>query len=158
MPSFTDGEGRNWTFAVTVLSVKRVKEQTGVDLLTLMDPGSDAFETLATDVVGLCDVMVAFLTDQLKAEGVSTEEFLRSLDSEEIVRSATRACMNAILSFSRKPKAKMMKAAFGKVWDATEKRERLQIKQAQALVQSPEFDRLVDETAESVIPGRPSSG
>ncbi len=158
MHAFTDGESRKWTFDVNVLTVTRVKKQTGVDLLTLMDPGSSAFETLATDVVSLCEVMVALLEDKLREADVDDEEFLRALDNEDIVRNATRACMEAILSFSRKPKATLMKTAFGKVWDATEKRERMQLEHAQELVASEQFDQLVEQTAESVIPGRPSSG
>ena len=158
MHSFTDGENRKWTFEVNVLTVTRVKQQTGVDLLTLMDPGSDSFETLATDVVALCEVMVALLEDKLHEADVGTENFLRALDNEDIVRNATRACMEAILSFSRKPKATLMKKAFGKVWDATEKRERMQLEHALELVESEQFDRLVEQTAESVIPGKSSSG
>ncbi len=157
MSSFTDGADRKWTFQVNVLSVKRVKEQTGVDLLTLMNPEGDAFEKLATDIVGLCDVMVAFLADQLQEHDVTPDEFLRAIDNEDIVRNATRACMKAILSFSQTPKAKLMKTAFGKVWTATANRERQQLKHALELVESPEFDRLVDETANSVISGKASS-
>ena len=157
MHAFTDGKNRKWTFEVNVLAVKRVKDQTGVDLLTLMDPESDAFEKLATDVVGLSEVMVAILADQLDNAEITEEEFLRALNNELIIRSATRACMDAILSFSRKPKAKLMKKAFGKVWDATERRERIQLEHAQELVASDEFDQLVEQTAESVIPGRSSS-
>ena len=58
---------------------------------------------------------------------------------------------------SRKPKATLMKKAFGKVWDATEKRERMQLEHALELVESEQFDRLVEQTAESVIPGKSSS-
>jgi len=157
MSSFTDGVGRRWTFEVNVLAVKRVKDQTGVDLLALMDPEGDAFEKLATDVVSLCEVMVALLADQIDAQGLNEEEFLRGLNNEAIVRTATRCCMEAILSFSQTPKATLMTTAFGKVWDATEKRERMQLAHAQELVESDEFDQLVAQTAESVIPGKRSS-
>lgn len=157
MSRFTDGAGREWTFQVTVLTVKRVRDQAGIDLLELMEPGSAAFEKLADDVVGLCEVMLAFLDDQFEEAGLTHEDFLRSLDSEDVVREATRACLEAILSFSRKPKAKLMKTAFGKVWEATEKRERVQLKQARELIESPQFDQMVQSVAESVLPGRPSS-
>lgn len=157
MHTFHDGQQRQWTFAVNVLAVKRVRDQTGFDLLVLMDPGNAMFEKLATDVVSLCEVMIALLSDQLKAAGVTAEEFLQALDNEEIVRTATRACLEAILSFSRKPKALLMKQAFGKVWEATERREETQLRQAQELVDSPQFDQLVDQTAQSVIPGKSSS-
>lgn len=157
MHAFTDGKNRKWTFEVNVLAVKRVKDQTGVDLLTLMDPESDAFEKLATDVVALSEVMTAILADQLDNAEITKEEFLRALNNELIIRSATRACMDAILSFSQTPKAEVMTTAFGKVWEATEKRERMQLEHAQKLVASEEFDRVIAQTAESVIPGRPSS-
>ena len=117
--------------------------------------GPDGTQTPVDEVV-LFDVMVSLLQDQLRDQGVSEEDFGHALD-EEACSNATRALMNAILSFSPKSKAKLLKKAFGKVWKATIRQEQLQLEQAMQAVNSAEFDRVVEKAVEEVIGGAKSS-
>jgi len=154
--NFKDTKDRKWSFQVDVFSVRRVKRDTGVDLLKAVEPGSDVIETLGNDVGILFDVMLSVLQDQLKARDVTEEDFGRALD-EAACADATEALMQAILSFFRKPKAKMLKKAFGKVWKATVRQEQVQLERATQAVNSPQFDQVVDQAVAEVIGGAKSS-
>ena len=156
MYSFQDTKDRKWSFQVDVFTVRRVKQETGIDLLKAIDPDSDVIDSLGSDVVVLFDVMVSLLQDQLCDQGVSEEDFGHALD-EEACSNATRALMNAILSFSPKSKAKLLKKAFGKVWKATVKQEELALQRANEAINSPEFDQVVSEAVQNVMPGPKSS-
>lgn len=145
MHSFTDSEGRRWTFVVNVLAVRRVKQQTGIDLLALLDPEQAAFQKITEDPLAMIDVILAVLDDDLQRAGISDEDFLRALDNEQIMLDATRACVEAVINFSPKPKAATMRRAFGKVWDAMDNQTATQMDQARKIVESPEFDEMIEK-------------
>jgi hypothetical protein len=154
--NFRDTKGRRWTFEVDVFTIRRVKLETGVNLLKAIEPDNDVIDTLGNDLVVLFDVMVSLLQDQLRKADVSTEDFGRALD-EEACGNATRALMNAILSFSPKSKAKLLKKAFGKVWKATVKQEELALQRATEAINSPRFDQVVSDAVQNVMSGPKSS-
>lgn len=150
---FKDGEDRTWHFRVDVLAVRRVKEHCEIDLLDLADPRSDTFTRIGQDVLLLADVMVTLLEPQLEEADVTAEDFFSALDSEELVEAAAKACMEAVINFSRKPRAAVMTKAFGKVWSKARKEQNVAIEQLDAFVESDQFDELLA----SKTPGSSSS-
>lgn len=151
MHSFTDSEGRKWTFVINVLAVRRVKAQVDIDLLELLNTENSAFQKIVEDPIAMTDVMLAVLEEDLQRADVSDEDFLRALDNEQIVLDASRALLDAVLSFSPKPKAQLKKKAFGKVWEAVDRQTETQIAQGMEVVDSPEFDRLVTTEAAKAL-------
>lgn len=65
-----DANGREWSTAITVTTVKRVKELAGV-LLTDVD----VIERISSDVMLLCDVLSAISKSQRDERNVSSEQF-----------------------------------------------------------------------------------
>lgn len=157
MHSFTDDKGRRWTFPVNVWTVRRVKQELDLDLMSILDPESGTFQKITTDVPLLCDVMLVMLESALKEADVDDESFLKSLEREETVLNAAKACLDAVIHFFRGPKGELLRTAFGKVWNATENQQEEQIAQALRLVNSPEFDETVAREARIATGGKSSS-
>ena len=154
--SFADTQGRRWTFEFNLLAAKRVRDQLGIDLLKAIDPDGGVLEQITGDVFVLFDVMACLLEDEFKQQGISAEEFGRSLD-EDCCARAVKALVEALLDFFQKPKAAVMRTAFGKVWQATETHQQLAIEKAREQVTSTEFDRIVANAVQETIGRRCSS-
>ena len=153
--TFTDTEGRRWTFAVNVLTARRVKDELGIDLLAGLDPESDVFERLAGDVFTLFDVMACLLTDQLKERDLTSEDLGQSLD-EQTCEQALRALVEALIDFFPPQKRKVLGRAFQRVWTAAEQQQTQALALADRTLDSPEFENLINEAVAS-MPGGPSS-
>lgn len=103
MRTFRDEHGRDWTLALTVDAVKRVKALAGVDLMRLdqVVDGVPVVQRLVVDVVTICDVAFAILKPQADDRGVSDEQFAAGLGGDGI-RVLSQALMEEITDFFRK--------------------------------------------------------
>jgi len=141
---FTDGAGRDWPIKLDIFTVRRLKQETGVDLIDSADPLDRLLQRITGDVVLFADVLLSLLQETMRQRQVDEEQLLRAIDNEEVVERAALALVEAILSFSRGPKGALLKTAFGKTLTALRKRDSLRIEQAQQQLQSPQFDSLVE--------------
>lgn len=133
---WTDGRGRDWSTAVTVNTVRRVKQLTGVDLLEVFD--GKLMAQLAIDPVLLANVLYAVSKPQADERGVSDEEFGELLAGESIER-ATEALVQGIIDFF--PPAR--RSVLERLWRATSRADAEAVKLAQA--------KLSDETIDTAI-------
>jgi hypothetical protein len=112
MTHFTDNQGRTWVLTVNVDAIKRVRQLTDVDLLTVV--GGDLLERLAEDPVLLCDVLFALCKPEADAKQVSDEDFGRSM-SGDAIETATTALLEAIADFFPSRKAALLRSASQKL-------------------------------------------
>jgi len=155
--TFTDNAGRSWPIKLDIFTVRRLKQETGVDLIDSADPLDVLMQKITGNVVLFADVLISLLQDAMRDREVSDEQLLRSIDNEEVVENAALALVEAILSFSRKPKAALLKTAFGKTMEATRKQEELRIQQAEQKINSAEFETVVAAAVETAMAGSGSS-
>ncbi len=101
MRTFTDNAGRNWTLAINVDAIKRVRGLLEVDLLEIVE--GRLIERLYRDPVLLCDVVYAVCKPEADAKGVSDEDFGRSMAGDAI-EHATRALLEDLVLFSPSPR------------------------------------------------------
>jgi hypothetical protein len=101
MQTFRDNAGRTWTVAVDVAAVKRVRSVLNVDLLEYVD--GSLLQRLAVDPVLLCDVLYVVCKPEADRLGVSDEDFGRAMGGD-VIEHATRAFMEALVSFSPNPR------------------------------------------------------
>lgn len=101
MQTFRDNAGRTWTVAVDVAAIKRTRSMLNVDLLEYVD--GSLLQRLAVDPVLLCDVLYVVCKPEADRLGVTDEEFGRAMGGDAI-EHATRAFMEALVSFSPNPR------------------------------------------------------
>jgi len=85
MKTFKDSLDRTWTLALTVASVKRVRNLLGVDLLSLQDGTPPLITRLGTDVCLLCDVLFVLVKPDADRAEVTDEQFGQSLGGGAIL-------------------------------------------------------------------------
>lgn len=108
MTHFTDNQGRTWVLTVNVDAIKRVRNLTDVDLLTVV--GGDLLERLAEDPVLLCDVLYALCKPDADVKQVSDEDFGRAM-SGDAIEQATTALLEAIADFFPSRKGQLLRQA-----------------------------------------------
>lgn len=116
MATFRDGNGREWHINVTVADVKRVKEQTGLLLTSLVEDKLMPLATLVSDPVKLVDTVWVMIEPQAKAAGLTDEQFGQSLSGDSVDQMAN-AFMEALTDFFPKRQSAMLKTLLTKQKD-----------------------------------------
>jgi hypothetical protein len=100
MKTFTDTHGRQWTVALNIAAVKRVRDLAGVDLLAASsdDASENVITRLAGDPVLLCDVVYAVCKPEADAADLGDEDFGRAMAGDAI-DAATRALLEELADF-----------------------------------------------------------
>lgn len=98
MSKFTDGSGRRWEIAGTLLTWERVKRDAGVDMLTL----TTTQECLRAidDPYTLARVLYACVADQAESGNVTPEQFAAGLTADAL-SEASDALIEAAIFFCR---------------------------------------------------------
>ncbi len=113
MKVFKDTTGREWTVAVNVSAVKRVRDLLGIDLMDAL--GGSLVSKLISDHVLLVNIVYAVCKPQTDAAGITDEEFGERMAGDAI-DDATDALLDELVSFSPNPRDR---AALGKVLEKT---------------------------------------
>lgn len=121
MGSFKTTDGAAWTVAVNVGTVKRVREATGIELLSIVSDGS-TIASLFADCVKLAEVVAAVIAPELKAAGKTVDDFLSVIDGS-VMEVATEALLREVANFSREPQRTLLLRAIDKVMAEAAKNE-----------------------------------
>lgn len=129
---FVDTEGKRWTIALTIGTVRDVKATIGVDLL---DIKGNALQNLYSNPLDLADCLYILCRAEADRAGISDEDFGRRLGGDAMDQAAA-ALVQAIVFFSPKHMREPMKVAAEKVDQLMER----QAAAAVAWLQSEEGD------------------
>ena len=108
MRSFSDGKKREWNLELNVISAKRVKSDTGVDLLDM-----ESLSDKLADTYILVDVLWSMIRKQAEALNVDDEDFGASLAGDSI-ELATTALLEEVIEFFPLPRRKILFKALAK--------------------------------------------
>jgi hypothetical protein len=97
MKAFNDTKNRRWDLSLSINTVKRVRNLTDVDLLSILDK-PELLSDLASDPVRMVDVFYVIIKPQADALNVNDEQFGESLDGEAIEK-ATECFLEALVDF-----------------------------------------------------------
>ncbi len=118
MKSFKDCEAREWSIAITVDVIKRVRRMCEVDLLDLIE--GRLIEKFILDPILLCDVLYAVCQPQADERNLSDEDFGRSMAGDAI-EHATRALLEDIADFYPSPRERAeIKKVIALAWEAVD--------------------------------------
>lgn len=135
MASFKDGKGRVWTLDITVLTLRRVKSDTGVDLLEVLGPNAALLRRIYDEPLLLASVLwsIARVTNRAQADEVTEDGFMEQL-AGDVLDQATHALLEAIVSFFPSPKDRKNLAAVLKATDeAMDKAREMAAKELEGL-------------------------
>lgn len=113
MSTFKTTDGREWTVAVNVGTVKRVREATGVDILALVSD-QRAISEAFSDNIRLAEIIAAVIRPGLLESGVTDEQFFAAIDGS-VIESATEALLAEVANFFQEPRRTILLKAMEKV-------------------------------------------
>lgn len=116
MKTFVTPDGITWMIRVDVCSIEEVRDRTGLDLLSMIDPEKDTLRRLA-DPVTLTKVLWILCEEQAqghKPEAIQERAFRRQL-SGDLLDQAFEALRAEVLDFFPKDRRAMLKDYLAKV-------------------------------------------
>lgn len=135
-----DANDRPWSTAITVNTVRRVKELAGV-LLT--DP--DAVERIDQDFMLLCDVLAAIAKPQRDERGITSEQFGELLVGKTIDLAYESFCQD-LLDFFPPSRRKMM----SRILATTQKLQTEKLRLVEEKLTDEQISRLVGQAMQKV--------
>ena len=141
--SFKDTKDRTWTVVLNVHTVKQIRDELKVDLLS---PTPETMLTLASDTILLVGALSIALSEDMEKQKVEPEGFARSLGGD-VLDDATDCLIEAIVNFSRRHQRPALRKALERVRAAEEKIG----KAAEKTLDDPRMEKMIDrEIAESI--------
>ena len=113
MKTFIDKKNRKWELELNVGSARRVKDETGVNMLNLLSlesngrASTEPLEKLIDDPFALVNVLYALCRKQAEKENISDEDFAEIFDAD-VIEAATNALIEEIINFSPAAKRKAL--------------------------------------------------
>lgn len=129
---FTTTDGTKFTLPVNMLTVKRVRELCGVDVLDIFG-ASGQLSGYINDNVKLVEVICAVVRPQLKELDWSDEEFFGRCKGDALARATDLLC-DEVTDFFPEPRKGLVKQALAKVRAAMTEMERRQVEAAQRVI------------------------
>lgn len=154
MGVFKTTDGAEWTIAVNVLTVKRVREATGEELLAIFPGGVSAHAM--TDYVKCAEMIAAVVQPQLAAAGKTADDFLATLDATAL-EAAAEALMREIANFSPEPQRTLLLAALDKIAEEMAKAKASETAAARAALESMDMATMSQSTLTNSASSLPAS-
>lgn len=151
MKTFNDKNKKAWRIELTVGSARRVKADTGIDLVNIVAIGnqgkasSEALEKLIDDPFALVDVLYSLCAPQAEKENVGPEAFAELFDAPAI-EAATTALVEEIINFFPPTKKKAVEKIYKIAQEVAAKNEA----KLTELLNSPELEKEIENKLSSL--------
>jgi len=155
MTTFTDKQKKTWSLELTVGSARRVKNETGVNLLNMisLEPDGKAstaeLEKLIEDPFALVNVLFTLCAKQAEESG---EDFAERFDAD-VIMAATNALIEEIINFS--PAAK--RRALTKFYQTAQRIAAEQEKELEKILNDENLDEKIEEEMKKSYTGLQAS-
>lgn len=132
MRIFKDAENREWSVDITVGTLRRIRELSGINLATPAAlANGDTMGRLSDDLVLLSDVLYAAVKPQADAKGLDKEQYTDAIRGDAI-NDGTYALLYALADFFPKVQGQL----FARLLDASKEAQAKAIEDAEKAVQS----------------------
>jgi len=106
MQTFKDNKDQVWTIQIDVGSIRRVKANTGVNLLAIdqptdTHPDAPLFTSLSVDELLLCEVIFSLLYAEKEQRGISDDDLAARFEGDVLLR-AVEAFWRSLIDFFQK--------------------------------------------------------
>ena len=147
-----DIQGREWLFRFTVLTVRDIAAETGLDTKAIEGENS-LLQRVAKDESTLYKVMWITIRPQAQSMGVTEDAWLSSLDNESLQVGAQEWCL-AYINFSHPARRTVLTKVLQNVLRKTEEAN----KAVEAAIASGEIDRVIEMAMAQPTATLPPSG
>ena len=105
MQTYNDNDGTEWKVELNAWTLKRVRDNSGVLLTSLLEDGAAVYSSLYSDPILLADIVWPLIEDQAKERGVTLKDFAIGF-SGDTVGNARDAVVEATVDFFDDPETR----------------------------------------------------
>lgn len=154
MKSFRTKDGTDWQVTVSVATIKRVMDRTGLKLTDLFT--AEKIKEFFADEIRFCEVVYATVLPQAEAAGKSLDDFLGVVDGE-VIESAAEALLAEVADFFQEPRKGLLKKVMEKYQEATARLRTEGGREAERILEGIDFERLFLQTPTNSALNSPAS-
>lgn len=114
MAKFKTKDGKDWVIDVTYLTVKRVRELCGVNVLDICNLDQQTLSGWVSDDLKVLEVICAVVRPQLAAVDMSDEEFFAQCDGQ-VLKDAVERLIDEVSDFFQQPRKGLVKKVVAKL-------------------------------------------
>jgi polyhydroxyalkanoate synthesis regulator phasin len=132
MATFKTLDGQQWLIDVTYLTVKRVRDLCGVNVLDICNLDKGTLSGWVADDLKVLEVVCAVVRTQLAERDMSDEDFFAACNAE-VLKEAVERLVDRVSDFFQEPRKGLVKRVIQKLRETEKKME---AKAAQAIEQA----------------------
>jgi hypothetical protein len=136
MKTFKDSKNVSWDISITVGTIKRIKDITGIDVFEESAKQKNIFITVSEDPILLCNILYAICKPQADERKITDEQFGESMGGDAI-EVATNCFIEELIDFF--PSAK--RPAFRKMMAKAESMQKTGIEYITKALDNPELEK-----------------
>lgn len=155
MKTFKTLDGTDWKVVVTVGTVKRVLDDTGLKL-TDMFTSQKATEQFLSDDIKFCELLWSVVRPQAAEAGVTIDQFFSTIDGT-VVENAAEALVSEIVDFFQEPRRSVLRKIWARYQEAKQRCKTEDALAAEKAMEKVDFDQLVRQTHTSSASSSPAS-
>jgi hypothetical protein len=122
MATFKTIDGKQWLIDVTYLTVKRVRDLCGVNLLDICNLDKESLSGWVADDLKVLEVVCAVVRPQLAAIDMSDEDFFSACDGTTL-KEAVERLVDQVSDFFQEPRKGLVKKVIKKLRETERKME-----------------------------------
>jgi hypothetical protein len=146
MATFQDNLSRTWHIDITVIELKKLKDEFQLDLGECASRENKILAQLSTNTVLLVDVLSCLLEEQIKHLGLNERQFAQGIVGAGITK-ALDALVEAIINFSQPREGQVLRA----MWNKLEATKELATERVLGRMEELDVDQLVTQQIDEAL-------
>lgn len=158
MAKFKTLDGKEWVVEVTYLTVKRVRDLCGVNLLDICNLDKESLSGWVADDLRVLEVICAVVRPQLAAIDMSDEDFFAACDGG-VLKEAVERLVDQVSDFFQEPRRGLVKKVIAKLRETERKMEAQAERAINAALNQCDFEEVLKThgSSDSTSPGSSAS-
>jgi len=122
MAKFQTLDGKEWVVDITYLTVKRVRDLCGVNVLDICNLDKESLSGWVADDLKVLEVVCAVVRPQLAAVNMADDEFLAACDGQ-VLKDAVERLIDEVSDFFQEPRKGLVRKVIAKLRETERKME-----------------------------------
>jgi len=139
MATFTTLDGKQWLIEMNYLTVKRVRDLCGVNVLDICNLDQQTLSGWVADDLKVLEVICAVVRPQLAALDMADEEFFSACDGG-VLKEAVERLVDQVADFFQEPRKGLVKKVLAKLRETERKMETAAAKAIDEALASSNFE------------------
>lgn len=144
MKTFRTIDGTEWKVVVTVGTIKRVLDETGLKLTDLFATEAKIGEFFSDDIK-FCEVLWSVVRPQADELGRTTDQFFGNIDGT-VIEQAVEALLAEVVDFFQEPRRTLLRKVLTRYQESHRKLQTEGVLAVERLIETTDFEQAIRQT------------